>query len=165
MSKIFIKQLTPKDAQIFKEFRLFALKENPESFGSTYEDYKKTKLSQVKAGIKRTIIFAAFKNGKIVGVTGLTLYSFAKAAHKAEINMTFVSKEVRGQGVGKRLMNEIFKKAKLLKLEQINLAVVVGNKAATRLYNSIGFKKFGVEKRALKNDGEYFDELHMVKFL
>ncbi len=160
-----IRQLTPQDAKVFKEFRLMALQDSPEAFGSTYESYKKVKLLQVKKGLKNTVALAAFQDNKMVGTAGLSLFYFAKAAHKADINMTFVSKEVRGQGVGKKLMEAVFKKARQLKLEQLNLAVVADNKVAIRLYQSAGFVKFGIEKRALKDGKKYFDECHMAKFL
>jgi RimJ/RimL family protein N-acetyltransferase len=47
----------------------------------------------------------------------------------------------------------------------VQLSVVNDNKAACRLYGAMGFVAYGYEKRALKQDGRYYDELLMVKFL
>jgi RimJ/RimL family protein N-acetyltransferase len=47
----------------------------------------------------------------------------------------------------------------------VQLAVVSENEAALRLYEAVGFVEYGYEKRALKQDGRYFDEVLMVKFL
>ncbi|WP_317935242.1 GNAT family N-acetyltransferase [Sporosarcina aquimarina] len=45
------------------------------------------------------------------------------------------------------------------------ITVVTTNSTAKKLYTSLGFEKFGTEKRALKVDGDYFDEDLMVLFL
>ena len=34
-----------------------------------------------------------------------------------------------------------------------------------KLYESLGFKTFGVQERSLKYNGQYWDEEHMVLFL
>jgi L-amino acid N-acyltransferase YncA len=39
------------------------------------------------------------------------------------------------------------------------------NEAAAKLYKSAGFVTFGLEPRAIKVDGAYFDKEHMVLFL
>jgi len=51
------------------------------------------------------------------------------------------------------------------RVEMVQLGVVNDNKAACRLYGAMGFVEYGYEKRALKQDGRYYDELLMVKFL
>ena len=51
------------------------------------------------------------------------------------------------------------------RVEMVQLAVVNENKAACRLYGVMGFVEYGYEKRALKQDGRYYDEVLMVKFL
>ncbi len=47
----------------------------------------------------------------------------------------------------------------------VQLTVVTENEAARRLYEAMGFVEYGYEKRALKHDGRYYDEVLMVKFL
>jgi RimJ/RimL family protein N-acetyltransferase len=47
----------------------------------------------------------------------------------------------------------------------VQLTVVSENEAARRLYGALGFVEYGLEKRALKQDGRYYDEVLMVKFL
>jgi RimJ/RimL family protein N-acetyltransferase len=51
------------------------------------------------------------------------------------------------------------------KVEQIYLTVVNSNSAAKTLYESLGFKTFGVEERAMKHKGIYYDHKLMVLFL
>ncbi len=47
----------------------------------------------------------------------------------------------------------------------VQLTVMSENEAARRLYRALGFVEYGVEKNALKQDGRYYDEVLMVKFL
>ena len=50
-------------------------------------------------------------------------------------------------------------------VEQINLSVVSTNENAKKLYMKLGFKKFGLEEKAIKIDCNYYHEEHMVLFL
>ncbi|MGE7186856.1 GNAT family N-acetyltransferase [Peribacillus sp. NPDC006672] len=47
-------------------------------------------------------------------------------------------------------------------VEKINLTVVTSNQKAKNLYTNLGFKVFGFEEKALKVNGVYYDEEHMV---
>ncbi len=60
-------------------------------------------------------------------------------------------------------MLELIKKAKNCNgVEQIKLTVVSENGTAKKLYKSLGFEVYGVERNALKFNGKYFDEELMV---
>ena len=50
-------------------------------------------------------------------------------------------------------------------IDQIQLMVWDFNESALKLYESLGFKTFGVQERSLKYNGQYWDEEHMVLFL
>jgi RimJ/RimL family protein N-acetyltransferase len=43
--------------------------------------------------------------------------------------------------------------------------VVTGNEQARRLYASLGFVEYGMERKSLKHNGQYFDEILMAKDL
>jgi RimJ/RimL family protein N-acetyltransferase len=51
------------------------------------------------------------------------------------------------------------------RVEMVQLTVVSENEAAHRLYRAMGFVEYGYEKRALKQDGKYYDDILMVRFL
>ena len=70
----------------------------------------------------------------------------------------------RKSGLGKRLVAAVLDHARG-RVEMVQLTVVSENEAARRLYEAMGFVEYGYEKRALKQDGRYFDEVLMVKFL
>ena len=50
------------------------------------------------------------------------------------------------------------------RVEMVQLTVVSENEAAHRLYRAMGFVEYGYEKRALKQDGTYYDDVLMVRF-
>lgn len=86
--------------------------------------------------------------------------------HKASIYAMYVDPSHRGKGVGRGLMEASITLAKETDgIEQLLITVVTTNETARGLYHSCGFKPYGTEKRALKYNGEYFDEELMVLFL
>lgn len=163
-----IRLLKPLDAEDYRNIRLEALQNNPESFGSSYEEEKENPLETYKSRFQsdESFTFGAFENEKLVGVATLVKENKLKLKHKANIFAMYVSPEKRGMGIGKCLMVEVIKKAKDLEgIEQIYLTVVTTNESAKKLYSFLGFEVFGREKRALKFENTYLDEEHMVLFL
>lgn len=155
------------DAHIYHELRLSALKNNPEAFGSTFETEMKFSLETVVERIKPTddkFVLGAFDDSNLlVGIVTFVRENSLKTAHKGNVYGMFVAPETRGQGLGKSLMLELIKKAKNCNgLEQIKLTVVSENGTAKKLYKSLGFEVYGVERNALKFNGQYFDEELMV---
>jgi RimJ/RimL family protein N-acetyltransferase len=162
-----IRVLQESDAQVYQALRLIALKINPEAFGSTYEREVKFSIDTVTARIKPTndkFVLGAFDDkDMLVGIVTFMRESSIKTAHKGNVYGMFVAREMRGQGLGKSLMLEIISKARDCDgLEQINLTVVSENDSAKKLYKSVGFEVYGIERNALKFDGNYFDEDLMV---
>jgi ribosomal protein S18 acetylase RimI-like enzyme len=76
----------------------------------------------------------------------------------------YVRPSARKAGVGRRLVETIIEFARQ-RVELIQLAVVSENEQARRLYERLGFLEYGLEKRALKQDGHYYDEVLMAKDL
>ncbi|NOU98577.1 GNAT family N-acetyltransferase [Paenibacillus planticolens] len=162
-----IRVLDEHDASLYQELRLSALKINPEAFGSTYEREVEFSLETVVERIKPTrdkFVLGAFDDrGSLVGIVAFVRESGLKTAHKSNVFGMFVAPEKSGQGLGKSLMLELISKARDCEgIEQINLAVISENVIARKLYDSLGFKVYGVEQRALKYNGKYFDEDYMV---
>lgn len=162
-----IRILNESDAQMYQELRLSALKINPEAFGSTYEREVKFTLETVVERLKpnddKFVLGALEDRNLLVGIVTFMRESSPKTAHKGNVYGMFVEPEMQGRGLGKSLLLELIRKAKNCNgLEQINLTVVSSNEPAKKLYKSIGFQVYGVEKNALKFSGEYFDEDLMV---
>ena len=75
----------------------------------------------------------------------------------------YVDTENRRSGLARDLIRKAIERAKEMKLEQLNLGVVSTNEPAKRLYESMGFKTYGIEK-GYKMNGVYSDDEHMVLF-
>jgi ribosomal protein S18 acetylase RimI-like enzyme len=165
MTAFTIRHLTPADAADYRDIRLAALQNAPEAFGSTYEMEAARPLSGWEERLQMPGAFAAFLDGKIVGLARFVQDSDSpKERHKGSVYAMYVVPEARGQGIGSALLEALIGDASGI-VEQLRLGVVDDNAAAIRLYEKHGFEVYGREMRALKSDGRYFDEVLMVRFL
>ncbi|MEH7235553.1 GNAT family N-acetyltransferase [Bacillus sp. JJ1562] len=165
-----IRKLIPEDAEGYWKLRLKALTTDPESFLVTYEeaimkenpieDYKKSFQSQ------ELLTLGAFEEENLVGMVTLIRETRQKIRHKANIVAMYVDNQKRGRGIANDLLNEAIKVAKNMPdIEQLYLTVDAENTPAKELYKKLGFQKFSVEVKAIKFNGQYRDEEHMVLFL
>ncbi len=164
-----IRILTEADTEAFWNLRLRALRDNPESFGASYEEILERGIAGVVQGFRKRgvegedVTFGAFDGGTLIGIAGLRREEEAKKRHKGAIWGMYVPHEMRGKGIGKALLQAAITHARSLSgLEQINLSVVLINKEARHLFIAQGFETFGLERRALKLHDHYFDQEHMT---
>jgi len=161
---IYIRQLTPGDAALYRSIRLAGLKESPEAFGSTFKAEFTKPLAWFFDRLSSSEVFGAFHDAEIVGVAGLAVRHGEKEAHKGLLWGMYVRPGVRGLGVARRLVEAVIAHARP-RVELIQLSVVVGNEQARRLYARLGFVEYGIEKNSLKHHGRYYDEILMAKEL
>jgi ribosomal protein S18 acetylase RimI-like enzyme len=159
-SEIQIRQLTPADAASFRELRLEGLRLNPEAFGSTYEFEKDQPLERYSGWLTNSTVFGAFQNSHLIGTASFTQLSGQKDSHKGLLRAMYVRPTHRRTGAGRQLVQAIIDHARQ-KVEQLQLTVVSTNQPALRLYESLGFRQYGLEKNALKHNGTYSDEILM----
>ncbi|MCY9660638.1 GNAT family protein [Paenibacillus chondroitinus] len=165
-----IRVLKEFDAELYQELRLKALKLSPEAFGSTYEREVQFSLETFVERIKpmdgKFVLGAFDEHGSLVGSVSFVRDSGMKSSHKGNVYGMYVAPEAGGQGLGKKLMLELVRRASSYEgLEQINLIVLSENVIAKKLYKSLGFEIYGVERKALKYNGQYFDEDLMVLYI
>jgi len=163
-ARIQIRRLTPADAASYRDIRLEALRCNPESVGSTFDAENAQPLTFFSDRIGGSNVFGAFQGSKLVGIAGLLIGKGQKEAHKGRLVGMYVRPSARKVGVGRRLVETIIESARH-SVELIQLAVVSDNEPARRLYERLGFVEYGLEKKALKQDGRYYDEVLMAKNL
>ncbi|MEK3880718.1 GNAT family N-acetyltransferase [Paenibacillus sp. FSL M7-0420] len=168
---MYIRTLTPPDAESYRALRLQSLQLHPEAFLSSYE-------SEVKLSIETTRIrldssdehftLGAFLDGEqqLAGMATLFRESRPKVQHKANVYAVYVDPVARKHGVGRALMLELIARAKAAPgLELLTLTVTSNNAPAKRLYESLGFIRYGTEPKAMKLGSEYLDEDLMVLIL
>jgi RimJ/RimL family protein N-acetyltransferase len=160
-----IRPLTEADAPAWRELRLRMLRDHPDVFGSSWEEFERESLEQVVRRMRErnsppdNALFGAFLNGALIGTTGLHRQEGAKDRHKAMIWGVYTAPEARGSGVGRALIEAAIARARETPgVERLILAVATHNTAARALYSSLGFHAWGLERHALKLPDRYIDE-------
>ncbi len=168
-----VRILTEADGEAFWTIRLRALRDDPESFGSSYEEILERGIAGATQSLRKRdtspddATFGAFEGGTLVGIAGFRREEEVKKRHKGVIWGMYVPREMRGKGIGKALLQAAIAYAKTLpQLEQINLSVVLTSREARQLFISLGFETYGLERHALKLHDRYFDHelmtLHLI---
>ncbi len=159
-------KLTEDDLEAIWTLRLCALKDNPEAFGSTYEETLargKAWMLQRLSGKEDEVFYLGAFEEALIGMVAFYREEGSKSRHKGYVVSMYVLPKSRGLGAGKALMQELIIRAKQIEgLEQLQLAVVTTNQAAYHLYRSLGFEVYGTEPKALKLGEQYWDEHLMV---
>ena len=161
---IAVRRLRPDEAAAFREIRLEALRSSPESFGASFEVEEAKPLEWFAERLSSFEVFGACRGGDLLGVAGFGTYSGPKLAHKGFLWTMFVRPHARRRGVGRRLVEAVIERAGR-SVEVLLLTVTNSNTPARRLYVGLGFDEYGIERRGLKVDGRYYDEVLMAKDL
>jgi ribosomal protein S18 acetylase RimI-like enzyme len=164
VTQIQIRRLVPADATLYRDIRLEGLRRSPEAFGSTFEAEDARPLAFFSERLGGSAAFGAFHGSELVGIAGLLIREGQKEAHKGLLVGRYVRPSARNAGVGRRLVETIIEFARQ-RVELIRMSVVRDNEQARRLYERLGFLEYGLELRALKQDGRYYDEVLMAKDL
>jgi ribosomal protein S18 acetylase RimI-like enzyme len=157
-------QADAADAALYRDIRLEALSANPEAFSSSFEIENGRPLSWFSDRLGSSTVLGAFREAKLVAIAAFAIQQGQKMAHKGVIWGMYVRAGARRAGIGRRLLEAILDLARQ-RIELIQLTVVRDNAHARRLYASLGFVEYGIEKNALKQNGRYYDEVLMAKDL
>ncbi len=160
MMPLIVRQLTPADVQSLREIRLEGLRLNPEAFGSTIEDEESAPLEKYSTWIANSRMFGAFDDAHIVGIVAFGVFTGRKDSHKGWLRAMYVRSSHRRTGASRLLVQAVLDAARQ-RVEIVQLAVVSTNLPAIRLYQSFGFRQYGLEPRALKYNNLYSDEILM----
>lgn len=71
----------------------------------------------------------------------------------------------RGQGLGRRLIEDALDKARKEGFTRVELSVHAGNAPAIALYKKVGFVPEGVHRRSVLIDGHFIDTISMALML
>ena len=167
--ELVLRPLGPADGPGYRELRLRALAEFPDAFTSSAAEAAATADDwSVRRMLPRDghVLIGALIGERLAGTAGLDRQPREKERHKALLYGMFVAPEHAGRRIGRKLVDAVVGEARQWPgLEQIDLTVTRSNERARRLYLDAGFVTFGIEHRAIKVAGVYYDKEHMVLFL
>ncbi len=106
---------------------------------------------------QNSVIIIGRINNQIASVLMLSGSNKKRFIHKVVLGIS-VSREYWNIGVAKSMMEKAIDFAKdNIYIEQIYLEVRNDNDIAINLYKNLGFESYGVHKKAIKIDNEYYD--------
>lgn len=160
-----VRFLTGADAEAYWHLRVEALGREPRAFARSVDEHRMTSVKDTEGQLASLEAWTvgAFVGEHLRGAATLIRASGWKHRHKAVVAAVYVGPELQGHGLGKRLMTALVAHARTLPdVERIMLTVAADNTAAKALYRRLGFLPWGTERAALKLEGEYIDEDHLV---
>ena len=148
--------------QEYRDLRIQALKDVPQAFLGTPAEAKEISQKEWQKKIKN--MYFAEVDGKWVGMIGAYQDEKQKVKHIMNVVSFYVLPDFRGRGIGRALLHEVVDQAKRAPgIKKFELGVITTQEAAYQLYLSLGFKKIGTKKHAVRVGDKYFDEFLMEK--
>jgi RimJ/RimL family protein N-acetyltransferase len=132
----------------------------------TITEENEEKFIQAKIDSERELMLLAFIDGKHIGNCSLmSIAPYKRYRHRCDVAIALY-KEYCGCGIGKAMLQTVLDVAKSVGYEQAELEVMAENKDAIRMYEKLGFEKFGTFPDNMKYaDGTYMDANWMMKKL
>ena len=163
-----VRKLEEEDARAYWALRLEAVEREPRSFGQSLEEQRLVTIEETAQLLCANdgFLLGAFDGDTLVGHVRFARPPRSKERHKGYIHGVYVTASRRGHGLARKLIAWVIAEMREdPTMEQLLLAVAVGNLPARATYAGLGFIGFGIEPRALKADDEYIDEEHMILLL
>ena len=143
---IILEPITPRNALLFKDVRLSALRDAPTAFSSTYaEESQLTDADWLKRAAQwesgKSIGYLAMDGGTAVGIAAGVLDQ--NDPLRADLMSMWVVPTHRRLGIGRMLVNAVETWARAQNAHSLWLLVTSNNDRAIRFYQSVGFALTG----------------------
>lgn len=178
-SRMVIRALTGADAAWYLAIRREMLADSPWAFASSPDDDRFRDAGVVEAFVagERQAILGAFADesdppslrgdagaaGPLLGVAGLLGNHRVKMRHRVTVWGMYVTPRARGRGIGEAVLGAAMRLAGAWAgVTSVGLSASGRSAGAIRLYERLGFRRWGVEPGAVVLDGESIDEVHLV---
>ena len=160
-----VRRLTRHDLDAYLAVRLEALRNHPESYGTSPEAFSATPREEVEDFLSRRAVFGVVTDrGELAGIVVYDRDSGERESHRGWLMQVYVHPSLRGTGAALALIEAAVEHARS-EVIQVHLMVGSHNAPAIRLYEKAGFKTYGTDPRCLLVNGRYIDEHMMVRFL
>ena len=145
-----------------------ALRDHPTAFGASYAWAKEVSAEQAQEILRQIrsaggFILGALDQQRPIGWVSFTRQQSEKFRHKGDMGAIYVVPEARGRGIAKTMLTTALERIQeMADVALITLSVNNENLSARRLYETCGFRAYGIEPMGISVDGQYFDLLHMT---
>lgn len=125
-----------------KEMKISDLDSIAENLYKDFDDFWNYNTFKSEFKNKNAKYIVAKQNNEIVGFAGI--WTIVDVAHIANI---VVKKDMRNNGIGSNLLQELVKMSRELNMKELTLEVNEHNTAAINLYRKFGFEQVGLRKK------------------
>lgn len=160
-----IRRLNVEDADAFRSLRLSALKDAPKAFSESFAEASAYADDIWCDHLVSNYVLGGFDQGTLAGMAQIDRYASETMQHRAWLTGVYVEPRMRGVGMSGALLERVLNDARDQGILQVHLGVGVLNEPARKLYEKLDFEAYGTQPRGLFADGEYVDEVLMVRFL
>ena len=156
-----IRTTVEADLDAVRELRVEALKNHPESFGTTPGEVH---VHNFDCTDDRAT-FVADAGGRLVGLTGVYRGPLVKERHRSGLWSVYVCDDFRGNKLADALIEAAIDWSAERGVKIVSLMVTTTNTPAIACYHRLGFRISGVEHATMCVDGKMLDEFHMYRWL
>ena len=166
VGEVEIVRLVPDEWSEVKRIRHRSVSEEPRAFGTTPSEAESITEETWRHRLANDLYLGVRYKGELVGIVGAVLEKQEKVRHIGYVYSMYIAPEVRGKGLGKKLMRQLIEETKrqFPYVIKLRLNATLGNGHAISLYESLGFKRVARLRKELFVDGEYLDEEEMEYF-
>jgi len=117
----------------------------------------------VKINSKMAVTLLIVADGKVLGNSGIEMKDKTES-HEGVFGIS-IAKNIRGEGIGKKLMELVISEAErnIFQLKLITLGVFGDNNLAFEMYLKFGFIEYGRLPGGSLHQGKYVDHIYMYK--
>lgn len=130
-------------------------------------EYEVPDIEEMERRIEKTLqrypYFVAVIDDKVVGYAYASSFHERKAYDWACELSVYVDRDIRGQGVGKALYEELFKYLKLMNMKALYACLGYPNEASEKFHQSFGFKTIGYFHKCGYKFNQWIDMIWMEK--
>lgn len=163
-----IRTLAVDDLTAYKALRDATLAAYPEAFTSDVEAERAKTPQQYlpRLGLDRAnaghFTLGAFDAGALVGALSCERDPRIKVRHIGHVTAMMVRDGQHGRGIGSALLDACIAGARSAGIERLTINVTTTNLRALRLYERMGFRRYGTLVQAIKLGDRYHDKDHLV---